>query len=67
MWGLLTSPDWEGYCEEKKKKLIKAINPGSGRAAGGDFPRKTWTCLDVPTLSGRVRVSWLSGKGKSKL
>lgn len=23
------------------KKLIKAINPASGRAAGGDFPDKT--------------------------
>lgn len=23
------------------RKLIKAINPASGRAAGGDFPSKT--------------------------
>lgn len=30
------------------KKLIKAINPASGRAAGGDFPSKICTNLDVP-------------------
>ena len=36
---------------EKKgivRKLMKAINSASGRAAGGDFPSKIGTSLDVP-------------------
>lgn len=30
------------------RKLMKAINSASGRAAGGDFPSKIGTSLDVP-------------------
>jgi hypothetical protein len=67
-------PQWEfeissGGLNKKAivRKLIKAINPASGRAAGGDFPSKTWTSFNVPLSVAESRGSWLSQKDKSKL
>lgn len=46
---------------------MKAINPASGKAAGGDFSSKTWTSLDVPLSMTQSGGFWILQKDKSTL